>query len=146
MAGTPLNTIDYIAAASFVLALIGETISDQQMWNFQKEKYRLIGGFFFSCCNLQEKKPLSGDYKLGFLTSGLFRYSRHPNFICEQLIWYSFLCVMIAIRWSFYMFSVAASGLWINWSAIGPFLLSLLFQGSTWFTELITVQKYPKYR
>ena len=101
-----------------------------------------------------------GDYAKGFLTSGLFRYSRHPNFFCEISIW-----------WAVYLSSVAASGLsssplpplfppsltpflfspsllgaWLNWSVLGAFLLFLLFQGSTQFTEEITSRKYPEYR
>ena len=29
---------------------------------------------------IREHRRLTGDYNRGFLTSGLFRYSRHPNF------------------------------------------------------------------
>ena len=39
---------------------------------------------------------------------------------------------------------------WTNtqlyWPAIGPFLLSLLFIGSTQLTETITSEKYPAYK
>lgn len=45
-----------------------------------------------------------------------------------------------------YLFSVAASGRWLNWSAAGAVALTALFQGSTWLTEMLTAQKYPKYR
>ena len=34
----------------------------------------------------------------------------------------------------------------LHWSGIGALLLVLLFQGSTDFTEQITVGKYPSYR
>lgn len=80
-------------------------------------------------------KPLTGDCKLGFLTHGLFRFSRHPNFFCEQSVW----C-------SFYLFGVAASGDWFNYTGIGAVLLIILFQSSTGLTEDLSIRKYPKYR
>jgi len=122
--GTPLNAIDYIAASLFVLCLIGETIADEQQWAFQSTKYE----------KKSKNEELKGDYAKGFLTTGLFSYSRHPNFFCEQCIW-----------WAYYLFSVAASGVWFNWSIVGTILLTLLFQGSTNFTEQITISKYPQY-
>ena len=70
----------------------------------------------------------------GFRTTGLFALARHPNFAAEQAIW----C-------AFYLFGVAATGQWLNWSVIGAVLLILLFQGSTQFTEKISLGKYPEY-
>lgn len=122
---SPLNQLDYVASALFLALLLLETIADQQQWNFYKRKYQLIAA----------KKPLTGDYKAGFNRSGLFRYSRHPNFFAEFSIW----C-------TFYVFSVAASGVAWNPTAIGAILLVLLFQGSTVFTEWITATKYPEYK
>ena len=82
---------------------------------------------------------MKADYGRGFLTQGLFAYSRHPNFFAEQSMW-----------WAFYLFAVAAKGgldagrdAWLQPVLVGPVLLSLLFQGSTPFTEDITVSKYP---
>eukprot|EP00742_Colponemidia_sp_Colp-10_P008965 GILJ01009740.1.p1 GENE.GILJ01009740.1~~GILJ01009740.1.p1 ORF type:complete len:348 (+),score=43.26 GILJ01009740.1:44-1045(+) len=121
---TPLNSIDLFAAICYLCLLTGETVADQQQWIFQNAKYAKINA----------KAKLTGDYARGFLTSGLFRYSRHPNFFCEMSLW-----------WSFYLFSVAATGSWVNWTALGAFLLTQLFQGSTWLTERITKQKYPSY-
>lgn len=69
----------------------------------------------------------------GFCSSGLFSYSRHPNFFCEISLWYIF-----------FLFTVESGGL-LNWSLIGSVLLNLLFLGSTPFTEAITSEKYPKY-
>lgn len=67
-------------------------------------------------------------------------YSRHPNFFAEQSVW-----------WSFFVFGAAALGpdrweSWTNWTLLAPVLLSLLFQGSTPFTESITTKKYPLYK
>jgi len=52
--------------------------------------------------------------------------------------------------WAFFLFAVAAKGglsagrdAWLQPVLAGPVLLSLLFQGSTPFTEDITLKKYP---
>ncbi|MDP2439256.1 MAG: DUF1295 domain-containing protein, partial [archaeon] len=82
-----------------------------------------------------QKLPLEGDAKLGFLTHGLFAYSRHPNFFCEFNLWLAF-----------YLFSVGATGEPLNWSLLGYLQLLLLFQSSTAFTERISSAKYPAYR
>jgi len=48
--------------------------------------------------------------------------------------------------WAYYLFSVAASGVWLNWTVAGTALLTLLFQMSTTMTEVITARKYPAYK
>jgi steroid 5-alpha reductase family enzyme len=115
----PLAIADLAATALFVLFLVGEAVADQQQWRFQNAKAR--------------RKASGEPITEPFLTSGLFRYSRHPNFFCEQAMW-----------WSFYLFSVAGAG-WINPSVCGAVVLTLLFQGSTTMTEGISVGKYPSY-
>ncbi|KAJ0392641.1 hypothetical protein P43SY_004706 [Pythium insidiosum] len=122
---TPLGPLDALAAVLLLALLALETVADQQQWVFYQTKRRLQA----------QGKLLTGDYQLGFNRSGLFRFSRHPNFFAEQGIW----C-------TFYLFSVAASGALVNPSVLGAVLLVLLFQGSTAFTEYITVRKYPAYR
>ncbi len=119
-AGNPLNWLDYAAAAAFVLFFLGETIADEQQWRFQTAKHEAIA---------RGETPESG-----FITTGLFRYSRHPNFFCEQAMW-----------WTYYVFSIAAGAGWLNWTIAGAVLLTLLFQGSTWLTEKISLRKYPAY-
>ena len=59
---------------------------------------------------------------------------RHPNYAAEQAIWLAY-----------YLFSVAATGRWINGSLVGAVLLLLLFQGSADFSEKISAAKYPEY-
>lgn len=123
-AGTGLGPLDYAAAGLFLLFLAGETAADRQQWNFHLEKKRVAAS----------GETATGDAARGFLTSGLFRYSRHPNFFCEQGMW-----------WSIYLFAVSASGSWLHWSGIGAALLTLLFQGSTDLTERLSAGKYPEY-
>lgn len=119
--GVPLGAVDVLAAAAFLVFWTGEAVADQQQWRFQQEK--------------KERRARGEAVPVDFLTGGLFRYSRHPNFFCEQGMW-----------WAFYLFSVAPSGTWINASIAGPVILTLLFQGSTRLTEELTLQKYPDYR
>lgn len=115
-----LNGLDYAAAAAFVSFFLGESIADEQQWKFQTAKYAAIA---------RGETP-----EANFITSGLFRFSRHPNFFCEQAIW-----------WTYYVFSIAAGAGWLNWTILGATLLSLLFQGSTGLTEKISARKYPEY-
>lgn len=119
-----LTILDIIAVFLFFVFLCIEIIADEQQWDFQTKKYQLIN----------ENKPREGDYKLGFITHGLYAYSRHPNFFAEMSLW-----------WIFYLFSVSSSGVWLNYSIIGTAFLTLLFQGSTRLTENISKRKYPEY-
>jgi len=123
--GKPLGWFDYLVAALFIGFVIIETIADQQQWNFQKEKQKLQ----------ETGKPLPEKYRKGFLASGLWGIVRHPNYAAEQAIWITF-----------YFFSVAATGQWLNWSVIGAILLVLLFLGSSNFSEEISAGKYPEYK
>jgi steroid 5-alpha reductase family enzyme len=108
-----------------VFFIIYETIADEQQWEYQSKKHALI----------ISNQPLEGNYKKGFLDKGLWAYSRHPNYWAEQGVWVSF-----------YLFSVAASGQWVNWSIAGCLLLLVLFQGSSDFSEEISANKYPEYQ
>ena len=75
------------------------------------------------------------DLDRGFNTTGLFAYSRHPNFAAEQCVW------VVLYGWSCWVTQT-----YYNWSAIGPIAYLILFQASTWFTELISAKKYPEYK
>jgi steroid 5-alpha reductase family enzyme len=120
----PLGLPDYIPAFLMLFFIVFETIADIQQWNFQSKKHALIN----------VGKELTGNYKKGFLDKGLWAYSRHPNYFAEQAIW---VC--------FYLFSVAATGQWFNWTIAGCLLLIVLFQGSSAFSEEISSGKYPEY-
>lgn len=86
--------------------------------------------------------PKAAGQASGFLTVGLFRYSRHPNFFFEQAQWWVFYAIGAT--------AAVASGLGffggvLNWTIVGPLLLTALFIGSTIFTESITASRYPEY-
>lgn len=116
----PLGPADIAMAALFLALLAGETIADEQQWRFQSDK--------------KARRARGEPVPQEFLTTGLFRYSRHPNFFCELSQW-----------WVFYSFGVIASGEWLNVSIAGPLVLTALFHGSTNFTEELSLAKYPAY-
>lgn len=112
---TALGPADIAATVLFLAFLIGETVADQQQWNFHQRK-------------------AAGQATTRFLTTGLFRFSRHPNFFCEQAQWVLY-----------YSLGAIAAGSVFQWTGIGVVLLILLFLGSYRFTESITLSKYPEY-
>lgn len=122
---TSLNWLDTLAAVLFLGFVVIETIADQQQYNYQNEKYRKI----------KSGEALNDEQVLGFLNKGLWGIVRHPNYAAEQAIW---IC--------YYLFSIAATGKWFNWSITGAILLVLLFFGSSSFSEKISAGKYPEYK
>ena len=117
---TPLGVLDIVCAVVFLAFLVGETVADQQQWNFHQWK--------------NAEKAAGRDPQPRFLQSGLFRVSRHPNFFFEQAQW-----------WVLFLFGCVAAGSILQWTVIGPLLLTGLFIGSTVFTESISVSRYPEY-
>jgi steroid 5-alpha reductase family enzyme len=115
-----LGPLDVVAAVVFLALLVGETVADQQQWNFhQWKKAEVAAG--------REPSPR-------FLQRGLFRFSRHPNFFFEQAQW-----------WVVFFFGAIAAGSVLQWTVIGAVLLSVLFIGSTNFTERISRTRYAEY-
>lgn len=84
------NWIDGVAATLWLLGFIFEAGGDFQLSRFKA-------------------RP---DSKGHVLDSGLWRYTRHPNYFGDFCIW-----------WSFYLFALASGG-W--WSIASPMLMSLL--------------------
>lgn len=116
----PVGALDLALAGLFLALLIGELVADQQQWVFHQGKKAAIDA---------GREP---DQR--FVTTGLWRYSRHPNFFFEQAQW-----------WVFYALGAVAVGSVLHWTLVGPVLLTALFIGSTRFTEEITASKYPEY-
>jgi steroid 5-alpha reductase family enzyme len=86
----PLNLIDAAALALVVFGTLFESIADLQLARF---------------------KAAAGN-RGRVLDTGLWRYTRHPNYFGECCVW-----------WGFYLFAVAAGG-W--WSIISPILMTFL--------------------
>jgi steroid 5-alpha reductase family enzyme len=85
-----LGAVDAIALLVFATGLIFEAGGDYQLARFK--------------ANPANKGKV--------LDSGLWRYTRHPNYFGDFCIW-----------WSFFLFAVA-TGAW--WSILGPLLMTVL--------------------
>ena len=114
----------------FAIVVI-EFFADQQQWVFHKAK---------TAYNKHAKVPSEYKYTReqldrGFNTSGLCAWSRHPNFAAEQAFW-------VAL----YQWACMESYTFANWTFAGAFSYLILFQGSTWLTELLSAGKYPEYK
>ena len=110
-------------AASLLLFLAcfgGEVVGDQQMWSFQQDKKRRIAA------GEKDLQP--------FIVMGLFRYSRHPSYLCEIGMWLA-VC----------LFAVSASGQWFHRTGLGVALLAAQFISAIRLTESIPAGKYPSY-
>ncbi|KAI9184045.1 hypothetical protein H9P43_003098 [Blastocladiella emersonii ATCC 22665] len=118
---------------------------------------------------------LEAPYNLGFPSTGLFKYSRHPNFFAEITLWFAVHVFAIAavstaqslpIKLNFpyatsgavalstdwktvYVFTRRATQMLalpvVRWSLVGAVNLWALFNGSTYVTEAITEEKYEHY-
>lgn len=115
----PFGASDVLLSALFLGFLVLETVADQQQWNFQQRK--------------AAAKAAGVSFGRGFLDSGLFALSRHPNYFAEQAQW-----------WVVFCFSALNVGL--QWyTIIGVVALCVLFIGSARFTEELSLAKYPEY-
>jgi steroid 5-alpha reductase family enzyme len=86
----PLNLLDGLAALVVLSGILFESIADAQLAAFRR-------------------RP---ENRGKVLDTGLWRYTRHPNYFGECCVW-----------WGFYLFAVAAGG-W--WSIIAPLLMTFL--------------------
>lgn len=120
--------VDYIYAAGVVGFVALTAAADQQQINYYtaRDKYR------------NNKKVTPGykaeDLERGFNTTGLFAYSRHPNFAFEQGVWLSL-----------FFWAATVCDTYRAWFAIGPIAYLILFQASAAFSESVTRSKYPDY-
>ncbi|KAL2885526.1 DUF1295 domain protein [Ceratocystis lukuohia] len=112
------------------LALVGlEYIADGQQWDYHQAKIS------YQATAKVPKGYTQEELERGFITRGLWKYVRHPNFVGEQLFWYTL-----------YQWSCMATQDHAWWAFTGSCLLILLFQASTALTETITSSKYSEYK
>ncbi|KAJ1547838.1 hypothetical protein HK096_010608 [Nowakowskiella sp. JEL0078] len=172
------TALDTLSSILFLILLAGETICDNQQFYFQEKKWSLIqnelekrslkvkiGNASTSKVEIDKSilkdilSKLPEEYKYGFATSGVFRFSRHLNFFCEQSIWWALYMFTVATTWDkkaeFTHLNFETSQLTIrgfgsvvlvSWALFGPVLLSLLFHATTIITEFISAKKYPMYK
>jgi steroid 5-alpha reductase family enzyme len=86
----PLRLLDTVAMALVVFGILFETIADAQLAAFRR----------------------SSGTRHKVMNTGLWRYTRHPNYFGECCVW-----------WGLYLFAAAAGG-W--WSIISPLLMTFL--------------------
>ncbi|MBK5237848.1 MAG: DUF1295 domain-containing protein [Actinomycetales bacterium] len=118
--GACLGPLEALLTVAFPALLAIETAADQQQWGF----YTYREAEVTAGRQLQER----------FLQTGLFRFSRHPNFFAEQSQW-----------WMIFFFGAAAAGSILQVTVLEALLLTVLFIGSTRFIEDISLSKYPEY-
>lgn len=106
-----LSALDAVAAMLWVVGFVFEAGGDYQLSRFKARE----------------------DSKGKVLDTGLWRYTRHPNYFGDFCIW-----------WSFYLFAVATGG-W--WSIASPILMSILLlkvSGVAMLENTIT-ERRPEY-
>ena len=128
---SPLGVWDVLASLLSLSFLALETVADEYQWQFHETKKKQLS-------QNAALADLPAPYSLGFNTTGVWAFMRHPNYLGEQAFWLSL-----------YLFSAGAGitrlGI-LHWTMIGPLLLILLFMGSSTLGESISSKKYPLYR
>ena len=84
------GVIEVFAIALWLTGFMFESVADQQLYRFKSDSYN------------------NGKV----LNTGLWAYSRHPNYFGECLIW-----------WAYFLFALS-SGAW--WTVLSPLLMTLL--------------------
>ncbi|MHA2180844.1 MAG: DUF1295 domain-containing protein [Promethearchaeota archaeon] len=105
--------IDILATIITGGAILIETLADQQSYKFRKRR--------------ETSKQI--------ITTGLWRYSRHPNYFGEILFW-----------WGLYLFAIAAD-ISFYWAIIGPICITILFYVvSIPMMEKRNLERKPEYK
>jgi steroid 5-alpha reductase family enzyme len=107
----PINFLDYIGAALFLFGFVWESTADWQLSAFKA-------------------KPNNAG---NVLNTGLWRYSRHPNYFGEFCVWLGFYFIALA------------GGAW--WAIISPILMTLLLLkvSGVSLLESTIVERRPAY-
>ncbi|KAI4204152.1 MAG: hypothetical protein LQ350_001343 [Teloschistes chrysophthalmus] len=127
----PSDNVDILFTQVLLASVFLAFTADQQQWNFQSAKHT-----YQRTAKVPHPTSFTAlDFDRGFRTTGLWALSRHPNFLAEQTTW------VTLYTWSCYI-----TGDFWNWTGVGALSYLVLFQASTWFTELLTERKYPEYK
>ncbi|KAI0261534.1 hypothetical protein BC834DRAFT_895764 [Gloeopeniophorella convolvens] len=144
---TPLTPTDYALIATALSLLAWEFTADNQQYAFHAWKrgaYRAAE--HWPGARLAWTRD---DATRGFVTRGLWAWSRHPNFFAEQTFWGVLnLFPLLSSPTTPALVPAAQSTLGDAVAALAPLAPSLalcaLFLSSTRFTEAISVGKYPR--
>ncbi|KAJ2696838.1 hypothetical protein H4218_004336 [Coemansia sp. IMI 209128] len=124
------STAQIVLVPAMVLFLLFEAIADKQQYELQRLKRP---GVLDAEPNAAYAESRKSEVMAGFVYSGLWRFSRHPNVFCEQAFWSSM--AFFAGAWN-------APCLFVE----GALVLIALMWASVQLTESITLAKYPLYR
>ena len=127
---TQLSPLEIIGFAIFLFSIVFETIADYQKLKFLKEMKR------------QNKKNMVCDI-------GLWKYTRHPNYFAEWMVWNGLIIASIPS----YISLFDSEALWL-WIMIGVALLytsrimyiTLVYLTGAVPSEYYSVQKRPAYK
>jgi steroid 5-alpha reductase family enzyme len=109
---SPLNALDYAGASLWTFGLVFESVADWQLARFKADP----------------------NHRGEVLDTGLWRYTRHPNYFGEATLW-----------WGIYLIALAADG-W--WTVFGPLLMTVLLLKVSGVTllEADIQERRPGYR
>ena len=124
-----MTAFDTLLARTLMALVVVEWFADGSQWVYHqaKDEYRKTAKVPVGYTRAQMDR--------GFNTTGLFKYSRHPNFAAEQAIW------LVLYQWG-----CLGSETFLNWTAGGTVAYLAVFAGSTPITEGISAGKYPEYK
>ncbi len=126
--GKPLGTGDFILFAVHILFLVLETTADEQQFSYYSRRAGLKND-----SSGTEDTAITRRVNLGFNTFGLWKFSRHPNYVGEMGGW-----IVVSL------YPVSAGLTWFP-AGLASVVLVALFIGSTILAEDITGGKYPAY-
>ena len=118
----PIDQDDVSFSLLFLIFLGIETVADRGMFQFQTKKKAHL-------------KESDISFKTGFYCSGLYRFSRHPNYFAEVMQWFILYC------WASYRL-----GVWVNWGLPFVVVLFVVVFSSTFLSESHSSKKYPLYK
>jgi len=138
-----LSTSDYVLGALALLDVILEFVADNQQYSFQTYKHS----------GVLEPNDWPGarirwtphDAKRGFVTRGLWAWSRHPNFCCEQTFWVLITLFPLLAPQSPNLPSLPIQSMTPLWPLSPALALCSLFLNSALFSESISRSKYEGY-
>ncbi len=86
----------YLASLFTFMAVILELVSDNQLWNFKKDK-------------------LNNDK---FIDTGLWKFSRHPNYLGEVLYWWGIFFMLLSVDNSYWFLFICPLSMNLMFSLI----------------------------
>jgi len=125
-----ISIVEILGYTLWVIALLVEHIADVQKANFARKAYK--EGKKGACCDV-----------------GLWKYSRHPNYFAEWMVWNAL--IISSISSVIYFYQKEELVIWIGLTAGLLMVSRLLYQTLVYYTgaipaEYYSLQKRPQYK